>query len=90
MALFCIALVMEPLEMVLQSYRLLEPSVYLAFQVYKTVLSTIFTIIEIVAYTSMDWAAKAWWIRLFYEMLIAASVCITWVEIDHILRCNSD
>ena len=52
MAFFVIALVLEPLEMVFQSYRLLEPWLYLSFQVYKALLSTTFLIFSIYAYVS--------------------------------------
>ena len=48
MAIFTIALVLEPVEMVFDSYRLLEPWLYLSFQVYKALFSTLFLIIVVV------------------------------------------
>ena len=50
MFFFCVALISEPLEMVFDSYRLLEPWFYLSSQVYKTMLSTICLIVQILAY----------------------------------------
>ena len=41
MAFLLIALFMEPLEMVFQSYRILEPWLYLTIQVYKAIVGTV-------------------------------------------------
>ena len=49
MAFFFIGLIMEPLEMVFQAYRLLKPWLYLAFQIYKAMLATVFLIFAIYA-----------------------------------------
>ena len=40
MLVFAVALISEPLEMVLMSFRLLEPILYLSFQISKAILST--------------------------------------------------
>ena len=74
MTFFCIALIMSPLEMVLQSYRFLEPWLYLSFQVYKATFSLIFMIVEIVDYTSADWASLVGWIRYLMLVLIIVTV----------------
>lgn len=47
MALLIIALIIEPVEMVFQSYRILEPWLYLALQIYKAAVATILLIIGI-------------------------------------------
>ena len=53
MFFICVALILDPLEMVLQSYRYLEPWLYLSFQVYKALLSIIFLVYEIYQYTEL-------------------------------------
>lgn len=74
MFFFCIALVMSPLEMVLQSYRFLEPWIYLSFQIYKVAFAVIFAIVEIVAYTKEDWSSLAVWIKYMMLVLIIITV----------------
>lgn len=41
MAFVIIALIVEPVEMVFQSYLILEPWIYLVFQVYKKIVGTV-------------------------------------------------
>lgn len=72
-----LALLMSPLEMVLQSYRYLEPWVYLCFQVYKAVISTAFVIILGVLYTQVDRSGIALWITIINIILIAFTVAAT-------------
>ncbi|KAK5164927.1 uncharacterized protein LTR77_009592 [Saxophila tyrrhenica] len=76
MVFFFIALIMSPLEMVLQSYRMLQPWLYLSFQVYKLVIAIIFTIVEIIEYTNQDWTSIAGWIRILMISLIAVTVVV--------------
>lgn len=61
---------MEPLEMVFQSYRILEPWLYLAFQAYKSLVTTIFLALAIDAFVKGDKDALGLWAVL----IIAASV----------------
>jgi hypothetical protein len=77
MVFFCIGLIMSPLEMVFQSYRLLEPWVYLAFQIYKTLFGLIFTIIEIVAYTRTAWGDGLSFTQILMIVLVVISVGMT-------------
>lgn len=72
-----LALLMSPLEMVLQSYRYLEPWVYLGFQVYKAVISTIFVVILGVLFTEVDKSGIAYWITIINIILIAFTVLAT-------------
>jgi len=44
LVLCLIALILEPLEMMFQSYRVLEPWLYLSFQIYKILFSGAFLI----------------------------------------------
>lgn len=61
MFFYCVALILEPLEMVLQSYRYLEPWVYLGFQIYKVFLSVAFLIYEIYQYTVVGETTTGVW-----------------------------
>jgi hypothetical protein len=74
--LFGFALIMSPLEMVLHSYRLLEPWLFVAFQAYKSLFATIFPIIEIVQYTTTDWSTVSSWLKLLTELMIAVTICM--------------
>lgn len=47
--------------MVFSSYRLLEPWLFLSFQVYKALFSTLFLIITIVGYAQGNKDALAIW-----------------------------
>lgn len=72
MSFFCIALVLEPLEMVLQSYRFLEPWLYLSLQVYKCLLSTIFFIYEIYDYSQRGSSETGIW---KYVLILILAFC---------------
>ena len=74
MAFICIALILEPLEMVLQSYQYLEPWLYLSFQVYKALLSTGFLIFEVYAYVKRgQYAEGIWkWVRIILTINVVA------------------
>ena len=74
MLFFLLALIMSPLEMVLQSYRLLEPWLYLSFQAYKLTFAIIFVIVQTVEYTNADWNSLAAWIRYLMLVLIIITV----------------
>ncbi|KAK3714485.1 hypothetical protein LTR37_007791 [Vermiconidia calcicola] len=70
MTLLCFALVMMPLEMVFQSYRLLEPWLFLAFQIYKVLFGTIFTILLIAGYARTDYSGPGSWL----EYIVIATI----------------
>lgn len=76
MFFFCVALIMEPLEMVLQSYRFLEPWLYLSFQVYKCLVSTAFFVYEIYAYTKLSKEESDIW-RWVSIIILAFIACLT-------------
>jgi hypothetical protein len=76
MFFFCVALVLEPLEMVLHSYRYLEPWLYLSFQVYKVLLSTIFFIYEIYGYTKRGEKEVGIW-KWVWILILALCACTT-------------
>ena len=52
---------MEPIEMVFQSYKILEPWVYLGFQVYKSFITTLFLALAIAAMVKGDGDALGIW-----------------------------
>ena len=76
MFFFCVALILEPLEMVLQSYRFLEPWLYLSFQIYKCVLSTSFVIYNIVLYTQRGADEKGIW-KWVWILIFSLLACTT-------------
>ena len=76
MFFFVVALGLEPLEMVLHSYRSLEPWLYLSFQVYKTLLSTIYFIYEIYGYTKRGEEEVGIW-KWVWILLLALCACTT-------------
>ena len=76
MFFFCIALILSPLEMVLHSYRLLLPSVYLSFQVYKSLFSTIFFVIVIYEYTT-GYGQNVGLVRIFLLIVVVVAVLMT-------------
>ena len=76
MFFFVVALGLEPLEMVLHSYRILELWLYLSFQVYKTLVSTIYFIYEIYGYTKRGEKEVGVW-KGVWILLLALSACTT-------------
>ena len=74
MFFICVALILEPLEMVLQSYRYLEPWLYLSFQVYKALLTIVFLVYEIYQYTELPASEPAVW-KWVVIIIIAFCAC---------------
>ena len=70
MTIFCLVLVAETIEMILHSYRALEPWLFLAFQIYKCASSSLFLGIEVYEYATKNQSS----IYLWALIIVAAMV----------------
>lgn len=76
MAFLIIALIIMPVEMVFQSYRILQPWLYLTFQVYEAVLGSGLTFCGI--YIAASWRCDGSYLFTAVAIAIVALIgCMT-------------